>query len=217
MLNHQVTRALHRLDNVLPLKQRQSQLDGKYRNLHRQLLRSFVDQGRILNRQEIADLVDDVDHAIQILTGSGLVVISESGELTGAYPFSIEARDHKIQINGQLIHAMCALDSLAASLMFGMPAEIKSLCCVSGEPIHILQSGDGSIESKTPSEIYFAIDWGAFSESATCADSLCLQMNFIVCEKQAKQWMKEDRDRREIFNLQDAVEFSTQFFVPLME
>lgn len=215
-MNSQVINALNRLNEILPLKQRQLELHGKYRNLHRQLLRSFVDKGRILNRQEIAELVDDVDHAIQILIGSGLVVISESGELNGAYPFSMEVRDHKIQINGQLIHAMCALDSLAASPMFGMSAEIKSLCCVSGEPIHILQSSDGGIEYETPNEIYFAIDWGSFSESVTCADSLCLQMNFIVCEKQAKQWMNEDRSRREIFNLEDAIEFSTQFFVPLM-
>lgn len=200
----------------MPLKRRQSVLDSKYLNLHQQLLRSFIDKGRILNREEIAALVDGVDLAIQALTDGGLVILSQSGELSGAYPFTMEARMHKIKINNQLIHAMCALDSLAASPMFGRAAEIESHCCVSGKPIRILQSSDGGIESVKPGDIYFVIDWGAFSEGTICADSLCLEMNFIAGEIQAEQWLNEGRDRREIFSLPDAVEFSSRFFVPLL-
>ncbi len=209
-------RAVSRLKEILPLEQRQSQLDGKLINLHQQLLGSFVDKGRILNRAEIARLVDDVDAAIEVLSENKLLVLSQHGEITGAYPFTMEPRGHEIRINYHLIHAMCALDALAAAPMFARSAEINSRCCISGEPVRIVQLASGEVESASRKDIYFAIDWGAFHETTSCAESLCLQMNYINGEQAARQWHDEDFERRELFTLSEAVAFSSQFFVPLI-
>ncbi len=215
-MSNRITRAVSRLSEILPLQLRQSQLDSKLSNLHQQLLKSFVYQGRVLNRVEIAELVDNADVAIQALAASKLLVLSTDCEVVGVYPFTMEQRDHQIRINHHLVHAMCALDALAAAPMFTMPAEIDSRCCISGEPVRIIQQADGEIESTSRKDIYFAIDWGAFHATASCAASLCLQMNYINSAQAARQWCNEDSERRELFSLPEAVAFASQFFLPLM-
>lgn len=43
-----------------------------------------------------------------------------------------------------------------------------------------------------------------------------MEMMFLKDDKIAEQWLAEDPTNREIFTLQEAVEFGARFFVPLM-
>ena len=215
-MNAKLEKALIRLNNILPLKQRQNECGEQIKELHQQVLRSFVDSGRMLTRQEMGQYVSNLDDAIKVLKERDMVVFSEDGNPVGAYPFTTEAREHTVWVNGHQVYAMCALDALAVSPMFGVETQIASRCRITGEPANIRQSGKTILNRDEASEIHFGIIWGAANTDACCADSLCMEMIFLRDSKIAQRWLAQDPDNREVFTLQEAVEFGARFFVPLI-
>jgi len=215
-MSAKVDKALNRLKTILPLKDRQEQCSAPIKELHQNVLRSFVTRGRILSREEMAQYVDNLEEAIRVLTSHDMVVFSENGDPIGAYPFTMEAREHKVRVNGRQVYAMCALDALAVSPMFETKTQVNSICRITGDPVTIEQSGKTIENLDESGDIHFGIIWGAASDGACVADSLCMEMMFLLDNTVANQWLAEDLDNREIFTLPEAVEFGARFFVPLM-
>ena len=216
-MSEKIKNAIDRLNKILPLKANQQSMSSEMQQLHRDILYSYVDVGRSLTRGEIAQRVDDVDVAVKVLQQKDMVVFDDSGEPVGAYPFTMEEREHKISVNGHLVHSMCALDSLAVSPMYDVELEINSICHVSGEAVMIRQKGHEVLNASNVEDVYFAINWNAASANSCCADSLCTEMIFLKGELIANQWLDEDKEYRQIFTLSEAVEFAAGFFVPLLE
>lgn len=127
-MSAKLDQALRRLTRILPLKERQNECAAGVRELHREILRSFVSRGRMPTRAEMARHAGQLDQALQALRTGEMVVFSADGSPVGAYPFTMEAREHKVGVNGHQVHAMCALDALAVSPMFGMRTQIESRC-----------------------------------------------------------------------------------------
>jgi mercuric reductase len=209
-------KALNRLKSILPLKKRQEDCSKQIKELHQQVLRSFVTRGRIFTREEMAQHVSNLGNAVNVLKSNDMVVFAEDGEPVGAYPLTMEAREHKVRVNGHQVYAMCALDALAVSPMFGMKTQISSRCRITGDSVCIQQSGNTIENLDEAGGTYFGIIWGAANADSCCADSLCMEMMFLRDSKTAQQWLENDPDNREAFTLQEAVEFASRFFVPLM-
>ena len=215
-MDKKIEQALQRLNYILPLQENQNKCSTKAKELHQKLLYSFVEKGRILTRNEMAELVGNANEIVAELREKELVVFSEVEEVIGVYPFTMEKRQHKIKVNGFEVHAMCALDSLAVSPMFNLQTEITSVCEVTGENIKIQQLS-GVLKNKDEiKKLYFGIIWSASNSDLSCANSLCLQMIFLKDKEIANSWLLKDAINREIFTLSDAVEFASDFFVPLM-
>ena len=214
-MNTEVSSALKRLDSILPLMSGLESLSGDDAELYCKLLNSYVQQGRTLKRQEVGELVDDVDQALNNIESSKLIVLDSDGNPAGAYPFTSEEREHKVYVNGVTVHCMCALDALAVSPMFNTPTVIDSQCRVTGEKIHIEQ--DHTRLTGGTLDAWFGINWGAGSSEIVCADSLCMDMVFLGNEKVAREWETESADSRQVFDLPSAVDFSAGFFVPIAE
>ena len=211
-----VDKALQRLIDVLPLKEKQESCIQEIKQLHQHVLRSFAEKGRILSLDEMARHVGDLDAAVVELSRNDMVVFSDSGEPLGAYPFTMETREHRIKINGHQVNAMCALDALAVSPMFKVPTEIFSQCRITGAKIIIKQSGKEILNQGDTDQVCFGIAWGAADSTCCCADSLCMEMMFLKDNYTAEQWLAKDPNNREVFSLSEAVDFGARFFVPLM-
>ena len=209
-------KALNRLTGNLPLKARQDACSTQVKELHQQVIRSFVDKGRILTREEMAHCVSDLEEAVNVLKERDMVVFAEDGEPLGAYPFTMEAREHSVQVNGHQVYAMCALDALAVAPMFGLETQIASRCRVTGDPVSIPMSGNTILNPDEAGDIHFGIIWGAANADSCCADSLCMEMMFLRDGETARQWLADDPETREVFTLQEAVEFGGRFFSPLV-
>ena len=214
-MSTQVSEALKRLNEILPLQAGLKALSDDDAALYCKLLASYAQRGSTLTRDEVAALVDDADQSLSNIVASKLIVVDDAGNPSGAYPFTSEEREHKVHINGITAHCMCALDALAVSPMFDEHAEIDSQCRVTGEAIHIEQ--DGTAFRAGTLEAWFGIDWGAAKTDTSCAASLCTEMIFLASEHVAHEWLAESPDTREIFDLPTAVEFAAGFFVPLAE
>ena len=216
-MNKKTDFAIKRLNQILPLQANQASLTTQFQQLHRDILFSYVDIGRSLNRAELSQRVESVDELVIIFQDKDLVVFSSNGEPVGAYPFTMETRKHELHVNGHLLHCMCALDSLAVSSMYDIELEIKSACDLSDETIVIRQKGFELINLSEIDDIFFAINWNAASADSCCANSLCTEMIFIKGEHVAESWFNTDSENREIFTLPDAVEFAAGFFTPLVK
>jgi hypothetical protein len=214
-MDAKLEKAMQRLRRILPLKERQEECSKEIRELHQHVLRSFVTRGRILTREEMAQRVSNLEDAINVLRDSELMVFSEGGMPVGAYPFTMEVREHKVRVNRHQVYAMCALDALAVSPMFGMKTHIASRCRITGDPVNIQQSGKTIENPDEAGDFHLGIAWGAAKADACCADSLCMEMMYLRDGKIARHWLAEDLGSREIFTLPEAVEFAAEFFVPL--
>jgi hypothetical protein len=119
-LDDVITSAVSRLTATLPLKPRQQQLEPALVALHRDILHSFVEQGRPLTRDVMDIILDDegagIDAALERLRRDDLIVLDRvQREVEGAYPVTVEETPHQVKINGHTIHAMCALDAVSIS------------------------------------------------------------------------------------------------------
>lgn len=207
---------LKQLNQILPLKANQRSLSSELIQLHRDILHAYIEKGRTLSKAELALKVDDIDTAIKLLQDKDLVVFASSGEPIGAYPFTMEEREHQVIINSHKIHSMCAMDALSISPMFNTPLEIHSQCRISGAAIKIVQDGFKILNEDDLGETVFAINWNAASANTCCADSLCTEMIFIQGHTTAQKWLHEDLQNRQVYTLSEAIYFGAGFFVPLV-
>jgi mercuric reductase len=214
-MNTQVSTALERLDNILPLVAGLKSLSNEDASLYCKLMNSYVQQGRALSKDEAGNFVGNADQALTNIARSKLIVLDAEGNPSGAYPFTSQEREHKVHVNDVTAHCMCALDALAVSPMFGLPTVIDSQCRVTGEKIQLEQNGTAF--SGGTLNAWFGINWGAASADTVCAESLCMEMMFLADESVARDWLAESPETHEIFDLQSAVEFAAAFFVPLAD
>lgn len=208
--------ALDKLNSLLPLKTRQSQLEPQLRDLHIAILRHFAAAGRPLAREQIAQLLGDidVDASLARLADDDLVVLTrDRHNIAGAYPFTAEARVHAVLINGHTVHAMCALDALAIAPMFETATRIDSRCHVTGTPVEIHMQGTELLSAK-PGNVRVGIHWQATSGCA--AQSLCMEMVFLGDAETAGRWQQQDSENTSVYELPDAVRFAAAYFRPLL-
>jgi len=207
---------LDRLNQLLPLKARQEELDPILRDLHRKVLLSFVATGRPLTRAQIAAQAggERVDEVLERLAADDLIVLaSDRKEITGAYPFTVEQRVHRININGQETYAMCALDALSIAPMCNASTRILSQCHVTDAPVEIQMNAD-KVLSVMPADVHVGIRWQ--STSGCAAKNLCMEMVYLKDALTAQAWQQQDPDNISIYPLDQAVEFGAAFFKPLL-
>ena len=211
-----IENAVDQLKKILPLADRQKNLNHETANVYQMILSSYVLQGRTLNKAEISEQVGNLDQVIKTLRMNDMVVFDANDEPVGAYPFTMEPRDHKVSINGQTVYAMCALDALAISPMFKLKTHIDSSCHISGASISIDQLDQEVLNRAENTDIHFGINWDSAANNC-CATSLCSEMIFLKNKEMAQAWFIEDSQNREIFALDEAIDFAAQYFTPLID
>ena len=211
-----ISDSVAKLNSLLPLKERQDRLDPALKDLHRSILRSFVATGKPLSRVQLEKQLgsEKVDSILQQLAGDDLLVLAvDKQEISGAYPFTIEERAHRVNVNGQDMYAMCALDALSIAPMCNVSTRILSRCHITKTSIEVQMNGD-KVLNAIPADIHVGIRWQGTSGCA--AKNLCMEMVFLKDAATAEAWKREDSEHISIYSLDDAVEFGAAFFTPLL-
>jgi mercuric reductase len=230
---HDVLQSVERLRQLLPLEKRQRALAPPVRTIHREILKSLATSGKPLRQSQIAAMLGSKQsalHVLAVLAGNDLVVLSnpakrdantkqlavpENTEVVGAYPMTTAETPHRVVLGRTAVNAMCAVDALAISPMFGTGTTIESKCHVTGTPIRILQKGTSFAEVRPSPEIRVGIRWQTFTSCA--AHTLCMEMVFLKDEETANRWRETDAASIEILTLPEALELGMAFFLPLLE
>ena len=206
-----IAMALQQLRSILPLAAGQDQLCAALRFTHLNILHFFLEQGRAPAHGDIADELE-WPAALRQLEAVGLIVL-DTGCISTAYPFSAGDRGyHVTSVYGE-VEAVCAFDALAISSMFKLPTRIDATCRLSEKAITIQQDGK---KLETDSTVIAAIDWSAADNSQSCSASLCTEMLFIGNQVLADKWQAEHPAQRQLFTLQEAHSFISEFFLPLV-
>ena len=213
-----IVEAVERLNTQLPLKARQNRLPPELKTVHQNILMSLASQGRppSLNDLKSVASVGNIEAGLQRLGKDDLVVLDAEGQSpVGAYPITIEETPHRITVNGNTIHAMCALDAVSVAPMFQAEVRVESSCQVTKTPIKILMLGSNIIEVEPNEDVTVGIRWQM--PSAVAAHSMCMEMVFLKDRQTAEQWQNGDTENISLFSLAEAVEFGKRFFLPLMD
>lgn len=212
-----VTQAIQRLAEILPIKSRLDSLELDSARVYLSVVRSFYEKGRAPYLEELESIAGDARQRVAQLAQLDMLTLDEHGEVMGCYPFTMQRRVHRIQLNGFEVHAMCAMDALAPSSMFGCDSVVLSECAVTGEPVRIELSDQILLNPGQAEDLYFGINWLAASSVASCSETLCTEMLFFRDLATAERWLDEDAGNRQIFTLNEAIEFAAGFFKPLMQ
>jgi alkylmercury lyase len=123
---------------------RQQRLPGPLRDLHRAVLRRFLETGapptaRWL-RQAALDQGLDATAVDQLAAADAVHVVN--GAVAVAYPFSGTPTPHRVELDGlPAVHAMCAIDALGLPAMTGRDGQITSADPHDGTPIAVMARG----------------------------------------------------------------------------
>lgn len=208
--------ALERLNAGLPLAARQRGLTEEVAELHRTILRSLYQRGQVPSAAEMAAMLvnTDVQSALAELRKLDLVVFSKSGSLAGAYPMTTEPTPHRLVFPDQSVNAMCAIDALSVTAMFGGAVEIRSKCRITGETVVIHQEQERIVDA-SPASVRAGVRW-QMPYSSHAAHSLCMEMVFLKDDEAAAAWHGGALEHHTLFSLPEAVEFGARFFKPLL-
>jgi hypothetical protein len=141
------------------------------------------------------------------------VLTPDRAAIAGVYPFTLEPRVHRVQVNGHVLCAMRALDAPAIAPVFGIRAPIASRCRVSGQPVAIRMRG-GRVTEAQPADTRVGIRWQGTAGGA--AQSRCLERVFLWDRAAAGGWRQADPDNISRFGLPAAVSFGAAYFRPLL-
>ncbi len=198
---------LLKLNEILPLVKRQNSLNSDYRIIHQDILNSLAYKGRIEKS------IDPV--ILSTLQENDLVVLDDTKKkIVGAYPFSLRQTQHRV-FNEQLdIYAMCAFDAVSIAPLFNLNVTIESSCHLSNEKIIIHQQSDNLVKTSPSEDIFIGIRW---QDAGTCAaDNICMEMVFLKNQNTALHWKASDQSIS-LFSLPAAIEFSYEYFKPLLD
>jgi hypothetical protein len=123
---------------------RAERLPGPLRELHRAVLRRFLETGAAPTarwlRQAAADAGLDASALDQLATADAVHLVN--GVVAVAYPFSGTPTPHRVALDGlPAVYAMCAIDALGLPAMTGRDGQITSADPHDGTPIAVTARG----------------------------------------------------------------------------
>jgi len=212
-----VDAAVQRLARILPLKKQLDELSPAQAKIYLAVINSFYRNGRAALVSELNQVDANATAILAQLAEKDMLTLDHRAEVKGCYPFTMEPRVHRIELNGHRVHAMCAMDALAPAAMFDCRSVVTSECAVTAQPVRVELEGERIINTGQVSDLHFGINWAAANACGSCSESLCTEMLFLKDAATAEAWQEQDAENREIFTLAQAVQFAKGFFTPLMQ
>jgi alkylmercury lyase len=133
-----------------------------------------------------------------------------------AYPFTKRTTEHRVELHGRKLNALCAIDALGAGGMFRADATIESSCRHCGTSIEISTSQSGrAVSYARPAS---AVVWYDLAYSQAAATSCCPSIGFFCCDEHLQQWLAGPTTRRAGYRLaiDEALEVGRALFEPVL-
>ena len=162
-------------------------------------------------------MADDALKSVLLRLRQRDLVVMDDDRIVGAYPLTDRITDHEVQINGPVVHAMCAVDALGIGDMFGEDVEISSSCRHCRAPITVSTQGAGTaLETFAPPG---TIVWSGIRNSEGCAaDTLCTVIPFFCSDDHLEAWRRQNHPHIEGYRLSlaEALQVGRAIFAPTL-
>lgn len=131
--------------------------------------------------------------SLKDLDARDLIVLDRGSHvITGAYPFTDRETEHRVIVDGQTVHAMCAVDALGAPAMIGRDAVIESSCRGCNGAIRI-ETRDKGTALKLSDSLDTVVWLGLEFSDGCSATSLCSVTAFFCSDEHLQSW-RQARD-----------------------
>jgi alkylmercury lyase len=168
-------------------------------------------------RKETGLSVEDIRMLVSELQAHDLLGSDASADvILYAYPFTGEQTEHRVQLRGQRLHAVCAIDALGIAGMFRTDAVIESSCRACGGRIEIgIVQGGKSLGHARPVD---AVVWYDLAYSGRAAASCCRSIAFFCTDAELRQWSNAQSPQHAGYplTLDEALEVSRALFEPVL-
>ncbi len=187
----------------------------------RTVLELFARSGRPPHLHEIGKdtglSVENIRVLVSQLQAHDLLGRDESADvILYAYPFTGRQTEHRVQLHGRMLYAVCAIDALGIAGMFRTDAVIESSCRACGSRIEIgAAQGGKSLSHARPVD---AIVWYDLAYSGRAAASCCPSIAFFCSDGELRQWFSAQSPQRAGYplTLDEALEVSRALFEPVL-
>ncbi|MBI3452735.1 MAG: alkylmercury lyase family protein [Rhodospirillales bacterium] len=158
-----------------------------------------------------------VRQALQRLRTRDLIVVdSETGDIRGAYPFTLVPTEHRVTLGGRERLAMCAIDALGIGAMCRMDTVVNSACRHCKAKIAVRTEQDGrALSAVSP---HGAVVWAGLEYADECAaTSLCRVLAFFCSDAHLDLWRREN-DARHGYRLSmaEGLQVGRAIFAPIL-
>ena len=146
------------------------------------------------------------------------LAVLDGERIVGAYPFTDKDTGHRVTLDGRVLNAMCAVDTLGIGTMTDRDIAIASRCRHCGAPVRIATRDQGralaQIEPRT------AVMWQSVRyEGACAANSLCATTAFFCSDDHLSAWRSEQPADEAGFRLsiEEGLEAGRALFGPSLD
>ncbi len=159
----------------------------------------FAGGGNPPSVSEIADAVGlpgEQARAILVeLQAHGLLALDSSATaITYAYPFYAGPTEHRVELLGRHLHAVCAVDALGVAAMCRADTTIASSCRTCGDRIEVETDRNGrAVRVSRPAE---PVIWYDFAYTQTAVESCCPAIAFFCSDAHLDQWVRVQSPQR---------------------
>ena len=187
----------------------------------RTVLQLFGQLGRPPQLSEIGKVIglgpEQIRTLVSELQAHDLLGMDDaSGTIVYAYPFSGEATEHRVELHGHKLNALCAINALGVGGMYQTDVTVASSCRFCGTKIEIRTAQNGkALNHARPAS---AVVWYDLAYSQTAAASCCPSIGFFCCDEHLQQWLAAQTSRRAGYRLalDEALEVGRAIFEPVL-
>ncbi len=212
--------ALPPIMNEIGAETRRADYDGGEDLARRAFLDLYGREGQAPTRAALAaDTGMDaasVSMALARLRSRDIVVLdADTGEITGAYPFTDNDTGHRVRLGAHVLNAMCAIDALGAGAMYGRDVAIDSTCRRCAAPVRLTTRDNGAaLDDISPSP---TVVWSGICYEGQAATSLCTVIAFFCSAEHLAAWRDETADSTGFeLSPEEAMEVGKAIFAPLL-
>jgi alkylmercury lyase len=121
---------------------------------------------------------------------------------------------HSLQVDGRLLHAWCAWDTLFLPRMLGATARVRSVCPVTGRAVELVVAPDG-VEHAQPPGIHVSFPPVDTTDTTDITGTFCGHVHFLAGADAAKTWQETHSDSH-VLDLAEAFDLGCQTTAALM-
>ena len=160
---------------------------------------------------------DQVRRLIVELQAHDLLGMDQAaGAIIYAYPFTGQVTEHRVELHGHRLNALCAIDALGVGGMYRTDVTVASFCrfCATSIDIRTAQKGKALSHTRPAT----AVVWYDVAYSPATATSCCPSIGFFCCDEHLQQWLAEQTPRRAGYRLtlDEALEVGRAIFEPVL-
>lgn len=187
----------------------------------RTALELFGRLGRPPSPAEIGEEIDLASdqvraHLAELQAHDLLGANQATGEIVYVYPFTTYATEHRVNLHGHILHALCAIDALGVGGMSRTDVTITSSCRLCQMPIDIGTAIAGhAIGNAQPAD---TVVWYDLAYDQVAAKTCCPSIAFFCSENHLQQWLASKLPPRAgcQLTLAEAMEVGRAIFEPVL-